>query len=205
MNITYSDGGPRRQLRKQQRETRRAQRRFMKDSRREARRSDREGRDVESPLRYGGGGMYYADGGMMGGDPRRMAMGRDPQATDNFFAQKGIEAELRKMARQERRAANREGRQTGMFPAEPQEVDFLLEGLGNDRFERERMVNKGFMNESARMLARQALAGLLGYGISQYSKTPKTVQRPIGASGQTYDVDLNALQRLGMMLGLGPD
>ena len=204
MNITYSDGNPRRQLRKQQRETRRAQRRFMRDSKKESRRAQREGRDVESPLRYGGGGMYYADGGMMEGDPRRMGYG-DPQANENFFAQKGIEAELRKMARQERRAANREGRRTGMFPAEPQAVDFLLEGLGNDRFERDRMVRKGFRNESARLAARQALLAALGYGISEYSKTPKTVQRPIGASGQTYEVDLNALQRLGMMLGLGPD
>jgi hypothetical protein len=161
---------------------------------------------MKMKYKYGG---QYADGGMMGGDPRRMAMGRDPQATDNFFAQKGIEAELRKMARQERRAANRAYRQLPeedkYYVPEPSMVQNLLTGLADDRFERDRMVNKGFMNESARMLARQALAGLLGYGISQYSKTPKTVQRPIGASGQTYDVDLNALQRLGMMLGLGPD
>lgn len=136
------------------------------------------------------------------------AMGRDPFATEQYFAEKGTAAELRKMGRQNRRAANQaynqQPRGERYYVPEPSQVQNVLTGLETDRFNREDMVRKGFRNESARMLGRNALLAALGLGVSEYSKTPKTVQAPIGASGQTHDVDLNVLQRIAYMLGLGP-
>ena len=174
---------------------------------------------------YAGGGMYYGDGGKLKmvekdgkkvpfflaehgarvsptGPPR--AMGRDPFASEQYFAEKGMEAALRQDMRKENRMANREGRRTGSFPARPSDVEFLLNRLEDPNTSRQAMVDKGFRNESARMLGRNALLAALGLGVSEYSKTPKTVQAPIGASGQTHDVDLNVLQRIAYMLGLGP-
>jgi len=175
---------------------------------------------------YGGGGMYYgkeglkmvekdgkkvpffmAENGGMRPDEDRMTsppMGRDRFANDQYFADKGILAQLRQDMRKENRMANREGRRTGSFPARPSDVSFLLDGLSSDRFNREDMMKKGFRNESARMMGRNALLAALGIGISEYSKTPKTVPGVMGPGGQQIPTDLNTLQRIGLMLGLGP-
>ena len=134
--------------------------------------------------------------------------GRDPFADEQYFADKGIAAELRKMGRQNRRAANRAYRplpkDEKYYVPEPSTVQNILTGLETDRFERDRMVNKGFRNESARLAARKALQAALGYGIGQYYQTPKTVQGPLGPGGQPVELELTAAQRLAHMLGLGP-
>tara|TARA_R100001440_G_scaffold16880_1_gene28555 strand:+ start:8485 stop:9135 length:651 start_codon:yes stop_codon:yes gene_type:complete len=156
---------------------------------------------AEEGMKYGNGGMQ-PDEDRMTMPPR--AMGRDRFATDQYFAEKGMEAALRQDMRKENRMANREGRRTGYFPARPSDTEFLLKRLENPETTRDAMVNKGFRNESARMLARNALLAALGLGVSEYTKTPKTVQGPLGPGGQPVPVDLNTLQRIGMMLGLGP-
>lgn len=153
--------------------------------------------------------FFLAQAGVKVKDPDRLttpprAMGADPFASEQYYARKGTAAELRKMARQNRRAANRSYRKTGAFEAEPSDVQNLLTGLETDRFNREAMVKKGFRNETGRMLARNALLAALGIGVHEYGQTPTTVQAPIGATGQTRPVDLNAFQRIGYMLGLGP-
>ena len=123
---------------------------------------------------------------------------------DQYYVDKGISAQLRQDMRKENRMANREGRRTGSFPARPSDVSFLLEGLSSDRLNREDMRRKGFRNEAARALAKYG-AGVLGVtGLSAFQNTPKQITRPQGAFGQPNTIDLNALQRLGMMLGLGP-
>ena len=186
---------------------------------------------------YGDGGMYYGDGGklkmvekdgekvpfflaehgtrvsptgpMLQGD-ERMTTPQYPSHSENeqYYAEKGTAAELRKMGREHRRAANRAYRQLPKddkyYVPEPSEVQNLLTGLETDRFNREDMVKKGFRNESARMLGRNALLAALGIGVHEYGQTPTTVQGPIGPGGQPVPVDLNVLQRIGYMLGLGP-
>ena len=123
---------------------------------------------------------------------------------DQRYAEKGILAQLRQDMRKENRMANREGRRTGSFPAKPSDVSFLLDGLSSDRLNREDMKRKGFRNEAARALARYG-AGVAGVtGLGAFQNTPKQITRPQGAFGQPNTIDLNALQRIGMMLGLGP-
>jgi hypothetical protein len=151
-------------------------------------------------------------GPMLQGDERMTtpprAMAADPFRSEQYFAEKGTAAELRKMRRENRRAANRAYRQLPeddkYYVPEPSEVQNLLTGLETDRFNREDMVKKGFRNEVARMLGRNALAAALGLGIHEYGQTPTTVQGPLGPGGQPVPVDLNVLQRIGYMLGLGP-
>ena len=136
------------------------------------------------------------------------AMAADPFRTDQYYADRGVLAEMRKMGRENRRAANREFRQLPKddkyYVPEPSMVQNLLTGLETDRFNREDMVKKGFRNDTARAAARMALLGALGLGVHEYVQTPRRVYAPIGATGQNRPVDLNVLQRIGMMLGLGP-
>lgn len=123
---------------------------------------------------------------------------------DQYYVDKGVLAQLRQDKRRENRMANREGRRTGSFPARPSDISFLLDGLSSDRMNRESMRRKGFRNEAARALARYG-AGVAGVtGLSAFQNTPKQITRPQGAFGQPNTIDLNALQRIGMMLGLGP-
>lgn len=123
-------------------------------------------------------------------------MGADPEATERFFIEKGIEAELRKMGRQNRRAANRAYRQLPKddkyYIAEPSNIENLLTGLETGRFDEGKMLNKGFRNQAGRLLATNALGALFGYGLGKYNAT------------DPYGEGLPARQRLGMMLGLGP-
>lgn len=221
-----------RQTRKAQNRFERDSRREARRAEREGRDVESPMRDFGGGgMMYGDGGMYYAKDGkklkmvekdgekvpfflaeqgvrysptgpMMQGDdtPRYPSEFEGEQ----FFAEKGLEAQLRQDMRKENRMANREGRRTGYFPARPSDVEFLLNRLEDPGTTREAMANKGFQNESARLLARAALLGALGLGVSEYSKTPKTANQMIGATGQTRPVDLNVLQRIGMMLGLGP-
>lgn len=151
-----------------------------------------------------GGDDTFANGG--GYDPERMTTPRYPSEfeAEKFFADRGLEAKLRQAMRKENRMANREGRRTGSFPARPSDVEFLLNALEDPTTTREEMVDKGFRNESGRLLGKAALMAALGMGLSEYSKTPKTANQMIGTTGQTRPVNLNALQRIGMMLGLGP-
>jgi len=144
----------------------------------------------------------YADGGMI-----ELPYGPEKRSqfdTDQFYADKGMEALLRQDMRKENRMANREGRQTGSFPARPSDVQFLLDALGDDRMNRGDMVRKGFRNEAGRALAKYAGGVALAAGAGAYKNTPSQITRPQGAFGQPNDIDLNALQRIGMMLGLGP-
>jgi hypothetical protein len=108
------------------------------------------------------------------------------------------------MMRKENRMSNREGRRTGSFPARPSDTQFLLDALGQEGMSREAMVKKGFRNEAARALAKYAGGAALATGIGAYQNTPKQITRPQGAFGQPNQIDLNAMQRIGMMLGLGP-
>jgi hypothetical protein len=123
---------------------------------------------------------------------------------DQHYAEKGVLAQLRQDKRRENRMSNREGRRTGSFPARPSDVSFLLDGLSSDRMNRDDMRRKGFRNEAARALAKYG-AGVAGVtGLSAFQNTPKQITRPQGAFGQPNTIDLNALQRIGLMLGLGP-
>lgn len=127
------------------------------------------------------------------------AMGADPEASERFFIEKGIEAELRKMGRQNRRAANRAYRQSrrsspdgiGYYDAEPSNIENLLTGLDTGRFDEGKMLKKGFRNQAGRLLAMNALGALFGYGLGKYNNTD-----PFG--------ELTVGQRLGKMFGLGP-
>lgn len=151
-------------------------------------------------------------GPMLQGDERMTtpprAMGADPNRAEQYYAEKGTAAELRKMGRENRRAANRAFRQLPKddkyYVPEPSTVQNLLTGLETDRFNREDMVKKGFRQDTARMLGRNALLAALGLGVHEYGQTPSRVYAPIGSTGQTRPVDLNVLQRIGYMLGLGP-
>lgn len=135
-------------------------------------------------------------------------MGADPVATERYFVDKGIEAELRKMKRQNRRAANKAYRDLPedekYYVAEPSNIQNLLTGLETDRFDREAMSRKGFRNEAGRMLAKGLGTAALMTLLGKYQNTPRQITRPQGAFGQPNTIDLNALQRLGMVLGLGP-
>lgn len=129
---------------------------------------------------------------------------------DQHNVEKGILAQLRQDMRKENRMANRMGRkslrETGqaVYPARPSDISFLLDGLSSDRLNSEDMRKKGFRNEAARALAKYGL-GVAGItGLSAFQNTPKQITRPQGAFGQPNTIDLNALQRIGMMLGLGP-
>lgn len=140
---------------------------------------------------------------MPDGDPPK-AMGADPFRSDQYYAEKGIEAALRQARRKENRQANRMGRRTGSFPARPSDVQFLLNLLEDPNTTRDRMVNKGFRNDAGRFLAKGLGLAALTTGLHEYMQTPKQITRPQGAFGQPNTIDLNAMQRLGMMLGLGP-
>jgi len=146
--------------------------------------------------------LKYKEGGSLElpYDPRR----RSKIEQDQRLFEKGMEASLRQDKRRENRMANRIGRKTGSFPARPSDIEFLLNILEDPNVTREGMVGKGFRNEAGRALARFAGGVGLTSGISAYQNTPKQISRPLGAQGQYRDIDLNAMQRLGMMLGLGP-
>ena len=144
--------------------------------------------------------VRYNNGGGLPYGPKPMSQFDRDQ--DNV--EKGILAQLRQDMRKENRMANREGRRTGSFPARPSDISFLLDGLSSGRLNREDMRRKGFRNEAARALAKYG-AGVAGVtGLSAFQNTPKQITRPQGAFGQPNTIDLNALQRIGMMLGLGP-
>lgn len=148
--------------------------------------------------------VKYSDG-----DPPR-AMGADPFASEQYFADKGLQAALRQAGRKENRMANRMGRkslrETGqaVYPAPPTDAALLLNILEDPKTTRERMVNKGFRNEAGRMLAKALGTAALATGVGEYMNTPKQITRPQGAFGQPNTIDLNTMQRIGMMLGLGP-
>ena len=142
---------------------------------------------------------YMNGGGLPYGPPKR-----DQFDTDQYYFEKGVERQLKKDMRREERAANREGRRTGYFPARPSNVDFLLNALSDDRLNRQDMVRKGFRGDALRALGKfGAGVGLATLG-GAYSNTPKQITRPQGAHGQPNTIDLNAMQRLAMVLGLGP-
>tara|TARA_R110002020_G_scaffold63115_3_gene168181 strand:- start:428 stop:898 length:471 start_codon:yes stop_codon:yes gene_type:complete len=151
---------------------------------------------------YKEGGKMYAEGGdlELPYGPRR----RSKIEQDQRLFEKGVEAELRQDMRRENRMANRQGRRTGVFPARPSDMSFLLEALEQDRLNRPDMVRKGGRNEMGRGLARFGAGAGLMSGLAAYQNTPKQISRPLGAHGQYRDIDLNSLQRIGMMLGLGP-
>lgn len=125
------------------------------------------------------------------------------EATNRLY-QKGVEAQMRQDKRKEKRMANRIGRNTDVFPARPSNMSFLLDALGEGRLNRDDMVRKGARNEMGRGLAKFAGGVGLMSAIGAYQNTPKTISRPLGAMGQYRDIDLNTLQRIGYMLGLGP-
>ena len=141
------------------------------------------------PLYRNGGGLPY---------------GPSEFENDQFYAQKGMDARLRQAKRQENRAANKQGRQTGYFPARPSDVQFLLNELENPENTRENLARRGFRNNTARALGRGLASIPLMAIMAKYQNTPKQITRPQGAFGQPNTIDLNALQRLGMVLGLGP-
>lgn len=149
--------------------------------------------------------VKYANGGDV---PR--AMGADPFASEQYFADKGLQAALRQAGRKENRMANRMGRkslrETGqaVYPAPPTDAALLLNLLENPNTTRERMVNKGFRNEAGRMLAKGLGTAALATGVGEYMNTPKQITRPQGAFGQPIPINLSPTQRIAMMLGLGP-
>ena len=53
---------------------------------------------------------------------------------------------MRQDMRKEKRMANRQGRRTGVFPARPSDMSFLLDALGDDRLNRPDMVRKWARN-----------------------------------------------------------
>ena len=73
-----------------------------------------------------------------GGDVPR-AMGADPFASEQYFADKGLQAALRQAGRKENRMANRMGRKTGYFPAPPTDAALLLNILEDPNTTRERI------------------------------------------------------------------
>lgn len=176
------------------------------------------GKGGKMPMKEKDGKMvpaFLAEHGIKldGGDPDRLttppkAMAADPFRTEQYYADRGVLAEMRKMGRENRRAANRAYRKLPKddkyYVPEPSMVQNLLTGLETGRINREDAVKRGFRNDTARSAARMALLGALGIGAHEYGQTPRRVYAPIGATGQTRPVDLNVLQRIGMMLGLGP-
>lgn len=143
----------------------------------------------------------YKDGGVeLPYGPRQ----RSKIEQDQPLFEKGVEAQLRQDMRKEKRMANRQGRKTGVFPARPSDMSFLLDALSEDRLNREDMVRKGFRNEAGRTLGKFAGGVGLMSGLSAYQNTPKQISRPFGANNQYRDIDLNTMQRIAMMLGLGP-
>ena len=142
---------------------------------------------------------YANGGGLPYGPPKQ-----DQFDTDQYYFEKGYQRQLNKDKRKEKRMANREGRQTGYFPARPSDVDFLLNALSEDRLNREDMVRKGFRGDALRALGKFGAGVGLGTLGAAYSNTPKQITRPQGAFGQPRPIDLNAMQRLAMVLGLGP-
>ena len=145
--------------------------------------------------------LKYEDGGIeLPYGPRR----KSKIEQDQRLFEKGVEAQMRQDMRKEKRMANRQGRRTGVFPARPSDMSFLLDALGDDRLNRPDMVRKGARNETGRGLAKFAGGVGLMSGLGAYQNTPKTISRPLGAMGQYRDIDLNTMQRIAMMLGLGP-
>lgn len=143
--------------------------------------------------------VIHNTGGLPYGPERRSKIEQEQR-----LFEKGVQAQMRQDMRKEKRMANRQGRRTGVFPARPSDVSFLLDALGDDRLNRSDMVRKGARNEMGRGLAKFAGGVGLISALGAYQNTPKTISRPLGAMGQYRDIDLNTLQRIGYMLGLGP-
>jgi hypothetical protein len=142
---------------------------------------------------------YSNGGGLPYGPPKQ-----GPFDSDQYYFEKGVKRQLKKDMRREERAANREGRRTGYFPARPSDVDFLLNALSEDRLNRQDMVRKGFRGDALRALGKfGAGVGLATLG-GAYSNAPKQITRPSGTGLGPNVINLSPTQRLAYILGLGP-
>ena len=87
--------------------------------------------------------LKYEDGGIeLPYGPRR----KSKIEQDQRLFEKGVEAQMRQDMRKEKRMANRKGRSTGVCPARPRAMSFLLDALCDDRLNRPDMVRKGARN-----------------------------------------------------------